>query len=189
MARDAHCRAAVRALASVAFAASFVLGGAFAPISMIGCADAPITPDQLEADGQLARPGGGQSAFAADRGTPRRASVVKIDAVLATAPTGAIEDMSTFPPDVGTVHLHVRADGLGSERDVAFRWTHGEHTLVVPGGLVPTSQYVLAASIDVQPDQTGRWLVEVVTKPPRPGEAPEVLFSREFVILSERPSE
>jgi hypothetical protein len=156
------------------------------------CADAPITPDHLEADGQLsaaARPGGGQSSFAAGRAAPRRASVVQLDAMLASAPTGSVEDVSTFPPDVGTVHLHVRAHGLSHDRDVVFRWTHGVHSLAVPGELVPSPDYVLAASIDVQPDQTGPWRVEVVAEPTHADEVPEVLFAREFLILSERPSE
>ncbi len=167
------------------------LGGLVLAAGLAGCADAPITPDLLESDGQLiaAKPGGGQSSFAAGRATPHRASVVQVDAILAAAPTGSIEGATTFMPDVGTVHLHVRADGLEHDRDVVFRWTHGEHTLTVPGGLVPSSQYVLAASIDVQPDQTGLWRVEVVTAPAVAGEIPEVLFSREFLILSERPSE
>jgi hypothetical protein len=183
MARDAHTGAVVRAHR---LHRALVVAALFG-----GCADAPITPDLLESDGQLktGKAGGGQSAFAAGRATPHRASVVQLDALLASAPTGSLEGTTTFAPDVGTVHLHVRADGLEHERDVVFRWTHGEHTLTVPGGLVPSSQYVLAASIDVQPDQTGLWRVEVVTAPSYAGEIPEVLVSREFLILSERPSE
>jgi len=184
LARDAHSPAPVRAVVVVAF-------GLCSALAFGACADAPITPDQLEADGQLkpARSGGGQSAFGARPAMPRTASVVQVEAVLAATPNGALDDASTFPPDVGTVHLHVRADGLGRERDVSFRWTHGEHSLVIPGELVPSGQFVLAASIDVQPDQTGTWRVDVVAEPMRAGEVPEVLLSREFLILSERPSE
>ena len=93
--------------------ASVALGLVLAA-SLPACADAPITPDQLEPDGQLraSRPGGSPSAYAATlqggRTSPQRASVVQFDAVLASTPTGTPEDMSTFPPDVGTVHLHVR---------------------------------------------------------------------------------
>jgi hypothetical protein len=172
-----------------------------ASTTMGACADAPITPDLLASDGQLAggrqiveeQPareyGGGQSAFATGRAAAHRASVVQVDAVLASAAVGAIEDASTFSPDTVAIYLHVRASGLEVGRDVSFRWTHGEHTLVVPGELVPSASFVLAASIDVQPDQTGPWRVEVVAEPTRAGEAAEVLLSREFLILSERPSE
>jgi hypothetical protein len=163
--------------------------------SLPACADAPITPDQLEPDGSLkpARSGGGPSAYAntlqADKSGPKRASVVQFDAVLASALGGTLEDTSTFPPDVGTVHLHVRTHGLETDRDVVFRWTHGEHSLTVPGEIMPAARFVLAASIDVQPDQTGPWRIEIVGEPTHPDEVPEVLFAREFLILSERPSE
>lgn len=184
LARDAHAGAGVRAFRRLHLGALVLAAG------LAGCADAPITPDLLEADGQLKTAnGGGQSSFATGRAAPHRASVVQLEALLATSPTGSIEGSTTFPPDIGTVHLHVRADGLEHEREVVFRWTHGEHSLAVPGGLVPSSQYVLAASIDVQPDQTGLWRVEVVTTPTYAGEIPEVLVSREFLIQSERPSE
>jgi hypothetical protein len=169
--------------------------GVLVAASLPACADAPITPEHLEPDGQLkpVRSGGSSSAYAAtlqvDRSAPKKASVVQFDAVLAAAPNGTLEDVSTFPPDVGTVHLHVRAHGLETDRDVVFRWTHGEHSLTVPGELAPASQFVLAASIDVQPDQIGPWRIEIVGEPTHADEAPEVLFAREFLILSERPSE
>jgi hypothetical protein len=148
------------------------------------CADAPITPDQLEADGVLRgapRQQSDQAAFSAARGTMQRASVVALSSVLATQQGGALEDSDHFVASVGIIHLHVRADGIESPRPVVFRWIHGDQAIVVPGTLVSSGALQHAASVEVRPHQVGPWRVEVATAGTS-AEAPEVIYSREFTI-------
>jgi hypothetical protein len=148
-------------------------------LAFVGCVDAPITPDQLEADGQL-RSGPSQSAFSA-RDRPV-AQTVSVSAVLAAQPAGALEDRTAFSADVGEVHLHLRADGLMTARPVVFRWTHDDLSVLVPGMLAPTITLDRATSFEIGPDQVGTWLVEVLDQPALPEEEPRVLFQREFQI-------
>jgi hypothetical protein len=148
-------------------------------LCVTACVDAPITPDQLEPDGQL-RAGPTQSAFAAqDRPVAR---MVTVSAVLAAEPSGALEDRTQFDAEVGTVHLHLRADGLMTARPVVYRWTHDELEVLVPGMLAPTTTLDLATSFDIGTDQVGTWLVEVLDQPALPGDEPRVLFQREFHV-------
>jgi hypothetical protein len=164
-----------------------------ATLGVIACADAPITPDQLEADGQLRAPTG-QAAFSAQSRTVLQ-QATQFSAVLAAEGEGALVDASSFPADVGTVHLHMRADGLSAQRPVMFRWTWGDQSVLVPGTLLPSSTLTLASSFDIGPDEAGPWRVEVVEQVPAdtaasagvPVEPTErVLFSREFEVM--RPS-
>lgn len=144
------------------------------------CADAPITSDQLEADGLL-RGARDQAAFSIERGAIQRASIVQLSSVLATQADGGLEDRDTFSASVGVVHLHVRADGIDTPRPVSFRWIHGDQATVVPGVLAPTGALGHAASVEIQPHQVGPWRVEVAT-PGTEGEPPEVLYTREFTV-------
>lgn len=158
---------------------------AFASMSLVclalsACADAPITPDQLEADGVL-RGARAQAGFSVGRGAQQSANVVQLSSVLAVAAEGALQDSDRFSAEVGQIHLHVRADGLDTARSVSFRWIHGDQAVVVPGELVSGGALRYAASIDVRPHQVGPWRVEVVADDVR-GEPPEVLYSREFTV-------
>jgi hypothetical protein len=144
------------------------------------CADAPITPDQLEADGVL-RGARAQAGFSVERGAIHQASVVQLSSVLATQHAGALEDRDVFPASVGVIHLHVRADGIDTPRVVSFRWIHGDQAIVVPGSLSPAGALHHGASVEVQPHQVGPWRVEVATEG-LPGEPPEVIYTREFTL-------
>lgn len=144
------------------------------------CADAPITHDQLQADGVLmgAR---AQAGFSIGRGATQRANVVHLSTVLAVTSEGALQDADRFSSEVGHIHLHVRADGLDTARNVSFRWIHGDQAVVTSGELVSGGAMQHAASVEVRPHQVGPWRVEVVADDVR-GEAPEVLYSREFTV-------
>ena len=77
---------------------------AFFTLMGSGCADEPITADQLQADGQLRASSLEQSAFSAqERTTTRRAA--QISAVLAAQAEGPLADSNRFDADVGEVHL------------------------------------------------------------------------------------
>jgi hypothetical protein len=153
---------------------------AFVAALTSACADAPITPDQLEADGVL-RGARAQASFSVGRGAMQQANVVQLSSVLATQQEGALEDRDVFPASVGTIHLHVRADGIETPRPVSFRWIHGDQATVVPGTLSPAGALRHGASVDVQPHQVGPWRVEVATEGSA-GEPPEVIYTREFTL-------
>jgi hypothetical protein len=153
-----------------------------------GCADAPITPDHLQSDGTLrARPlGHAQAAFSATE-RQQLQQAVQVSAVLAAQADGPLEDRNEFEADVGTVHLHVRADGLLQPRAVLYRWTHGDLSVLEPGQLAPTDALSLGTSFDIDPELHGHWEVEVLTEGEVAGEGPRVLFHREFEV--KRPSD
>ncbi|MCH9688729.1 MAG: hypothetical protein K0V04_45275 [Deltaproteobacteria bacterium] len=156
----------------------FVLAMALLP----GCVDAPITPDQLEADGQLRSGALEQSAFSArETTTPQRAA--QISAVLAAEAEGPLEDAKRFPADVGQVNLHLRADGLDGARPVVFRWTHRGDAALMNGTLASGDTLSLATSFPIDPERTGPWTVEILGAPSDSGEKPVVLFEREFEIF------
>lgn len=151
------------------------------------CVDAPITADQLEPDGRLrVAYGHEQAAFAAEP-TEAVRSVVQVSAVLAAEAHGPLEDRNAFPHDVGTIHLHVRADGLLAPRPVTYRWTHGEFVMIEPGVLAPEGAMTRGASFSIDPAQTGTWEVQVLSEPFAEGEEPTVLFQREFEIEAAEP--
>jgi hypothetical protein len=154
-------------------------------VSIGGCVDAPITPDQLEPDGQLRAPSLGHSAFSATP-RPQAQQAARISAVLAAQPAGPLGDATTFPAEVGQVHLHLRADGLDDARQVVFRWTHAGTSVLVPGRLEPGGTLALASSFAIEPAQVGPWQVEVLGEPGADGE-PALLFERTFEVFS--PSE
>ncbi len=158
-----------------------------------GCVDAPITQDQLREDGALRqtvlRGGGEQSAFSAVGVAPTTQRAAQISAVLAEVGAGPLSDKSRFEADVGTVHLHLRADGLTGERAVAFRWTHeptGEATLV-PGTLLPAETLRHVATHTIEPHQSGSWTVEVLSEAPGPDGLAAVLWQRRFDVAEPVP--
>lgn len=143
-----------------------------------GCADVPVTPDQLQADGQLLP----QAPFSARGGdaVPQRAA--QISAVLADAPSGALVDTTVFAADVGTVFLHLRADGLAAERPVVFRWTRdGEPGELVPGLLTPSPTLRQAGSFAIDPARTGAWTVEILADT---ADDAAVLWQRRFEVVA-----
>ncbi len=145
------------------------------------CADAPITADQLERDGQLRSPTLKQSAFSAqERVTTQQAA--QISAVLAAEASGPLEDASRFSTDVGEINLHLRADGIEGERPVVFRWTHRGDSAHVDGVLYPSDALARATSFPIDPERTGSWKVEILGAPTT-GDEPVVLFERSFEIF------
>lgn len=145
------------------------------------CVDAPITPDQLEADGQLRAPPLEQSAFSAqERDTTQRAA--RISAVLAAEADGPLEDANRFAADVGQINLHLRADGIDGPRPVVFRWTHRGNAALVEGVLAPGDTLALANSFPIDPERIGTWKVEILGAS-RSGDEPAVLFEREFEVF------
>lgn len=155
-------------------------------LTLAGCVDAPITPDQLEADGQLRAASLGHSAFSAAPRTSPAMQAARISAVLAAQQDGPLEDASSFSADVGAVHLHLRADGLDDARQVVFRWSHDGTSVLVPGRLEPGGTLSLASSFKIEPAQVGTWQVEVLGEPGADGE-PALLFARTFEVFG--PSE
>lgn len=149
-----------------------------------GCVDAPITPDQLEADGHLrSTPALGQGAFSATpRPQPQQAA--QISAVLAAQAAGPLEDASRFPADVGAVNLHLRADGLSEARSVVFRWTHEGKSVLQPGRLETGGTLALASSFPIEGEQTGTWQVEVLAEAGPNLPEPVLLFERSFEIYA-----
>lgn len=172
-----------------------LLGGCFGiiaafalPLALGACVDAPITADQLQADGTLrggyAGAGVQQAALAAE---PQQiAQAVRVSAVLASQSDGPLEDRAEFSANVGTVYLHVRADGLLSSRRVVYRWRHDDFVLEVPGTLLSTDALTLGTSFDIAPEQSGHWEVDVLADATAGSQAPEtepqVLFHREFIV-------
>lgn len=152
-----------------------------AALLVVGCVDAPITPEHILPDGQLRSDlSSSQAAFAAasERAIGR---AVQVAAVLAAEAAGPLSDAAAFPAEVGSVHLHLRADSLLEPRPVTFVWTHGESREEVPGVLAPTTTLALAASHPLGPDERGRWKVEVFTLA---GDEPaQLLLTREFEVL------
>jgi hypothetical protein len=106
--------------------------------------------------------------------------------VLASQAEGPLEDRAAFTADVGTVYLHVRADGLLSSRRVVYRWRHGEFQVEIPGTLLASDAMALGTRFDIAPEQTGHWEVDVLADDDgdnrAAGAEPQVLFHREFVV-------
>ncbi len=158
-----------------------------AVITLPACVDAPITADQMQADGTLRGGYAGGMQHAALSAEPGQvAQAVRVSAVLASQSEGPLEDRAEFDADVGTVFLHVRADGLLSSRRVVYRWRHDAFVVEVPGTLVASDAMALGTSFDIAPEQSGHWEVDVLVDsgdPAQPpGVEPRVLFHREFIV-------
>lgn len=163
--------------------------GAALLLTLIGCVDAPITPDQLEDNGALRQGAGmpavgGQAAFSAVDTPAVVQRATQISAVLADVGDGPLNDRSSFDWDVGTVHLHLRADGIDEPRAVVFRWTHEGVSTIAPGTLLPAETLRHVATHSIQPDQTGAWTVEVLSEAPGPDGIADVLWQRRFEIAA-----
>ncbi len=173
------------------------LGGCFGilaaialPLALGACVDAPITADQLQADGTLrgGYAGGGVQQASLSAEPQKITQAVRVSAVLASQAEGPLEDRAEFSAAVGTVYLHVRADGLLSSRRVVYRWRHGDFAVEVPGTLLTTDALTLGTSFDIAPEQSGHWEVDVLLDAATgedgqaPGTEPPVLFHREFVV-------
>jgi len=123
-----------------------------------------------------------QAALSAEPGV---AQAVRVSAVLASESEGPLEDRAEFAANVGTVYLHVRADGLLSSRRVVYRWKHEDFVVEIPGTLVASDALALGTSFDIAPEQAGHWEVDVLADTDQaqaPGGEPQVLFHREFVV-------
>jgi|GEM_PF-999815 len=160
-------------------------------LTVVGCVDAPITQDQLEDNGALRQGAGmpavgGQAAFSAVEAPPTVQRAAQISAVLADVGDGPLNDRSSFDWDVGTVHLHLRADGIDEPRAVVFRWTHEptRASTIVPGTLLPAETLRHVATHSIQPDQTGAWTVEVLSEAPGPDGIADALWQRRFEIAA-----
>lgn len=150
-------------------------------VLLTGCVDAPLQPAHLGADGQLSATHMEQSAISAEQFQVAR-QVVNVTAVLAAQESGALEDADAFSPDVGAVHLHLRADGLTTTRPVTFVWTHGEERDELAGVLAPSRALTRVSSRSITPEQTGAWTVEVFESATTDSER-KLLFTREFQVL------
>lgn len=164
------------------------------PLGLSACVDAPITADQLQADGTLrgGYAGGGVQQAALSAEPQKIAQAVRVSAVLASQAEGPLEDRAAFSAGVGTVYLHVRADGLLNSSRVIYRWRHDDFVVEVPGTLLSTDALMLGTSFDIAPEQSGHWEVDVLADSTQtadgqaagqaPGSEPQVLFHREFVV-------
>jgi hypothetical protein len=153
-------------------------------LMVAGCADAPVTADQIQEDGTLrASQGLAQSSFSAQTAVPAVQTATQISAILAAQSGGAIDDAARFSADVGTVHLHLRAEGLVDAREVWFRWSHADTTVLLPGRLEPAPEMRLASSFDIDPQHVGPWRVEVLGALSLQSE-PTVLFERTFEVVA-----
>lgn len=170
------------ALHSLGLSAAFAL-----VLPLAGCVDAPITADQMQADGTLRGGYAGGVQHAALSAEPGQvAQAVRVSAVLASQSEGPLEDRAEFTADVGTVYLHVRADGLLASRRVVYRWKHDDFVVEVPGTLLASDALALGTSFDIAPEQAGHWEVDVLadTAGQPPGTERQVLFHREFVVTA-----
>lgn len=162
-----------------------LLASAALIIATAGCADAPITPAQVQANGQL-RAGLQQSEFQnLDRAPARQtAQTLQLTAVLAAQAEGALEDSNHFSAgDEATVFLHLRADKLEEPRPVRFTWTYGEQREETMGFLRPSETLAMAASHVLPVEQAGVWTVQVHGVSPF-GTDP-LLFERTFEVTVE----
>jgi len=151
-------------------------------LGVAACVDAPITPAQLEADGQL-KHDAGQAVFGAEERVPnrQRAERLQLTAVLAGVAEGPLEDKATFIlGEDESVNLHLRADKLDESRPVTFTWIHGEDRLESMGFLNPTETLKPYASHELSDEDTGEWTVEVHSG----GPFGAVVYEREFEVVS-----
>ncbi|RMH00452.1 MAG: hypothetical protein D6705_00340 [Deltaproteobacteria bacterium] len=182
MARNPHILRAVRAFGTVLLMTA-VLGSTAG-----GCADAPIEARDLRPDGQL-RPTVYRQAGFSVVDTPREQRPVTVSAVLANDADGRVSDATTFVAGHGAVHLHMRADGLTAPRTVLFRWSRRDTGDFTESLGVLSAEPVLrrVASFDLHRAEPGPWRVEVLGLP-IDGEAPPVLYARDFEVVRPDPA-
>lgn len=168
-------------------------------LAAAGCADAPITAADLQADGQLREQAGHQLQSNHDMSQPkaRVAERLQVTGLLAGQAEGPLEDVTRFSLESEGIHLHLRADGLSEPRPVTFVWLHGEQRRETMGFLQPSETISLAASLPlsrfaetgltpiegVEPDPlalVGAWKVEVYSTD---ATGRSLVFEREFEVL------
>ena len=168
----------VSTLRPILTAASLALLAPFA-----ACADAPVTQDQIEDNGELKpRAGLGQVAMATHT-RPVSQTAARMSAVLAAQASGPLQDAAVFPAETGVVHLHLRADGLSEARPVTVRWTHDGVAVAFPSELSASGAMSLTSSMPILPEQAGKWRVEVLAAAEDERTAP-ILFEREFEVIA-----
>ncbi|MFO7567224.1 MAG: hypothetical protein R6X02_31555 [Enhygromyxa sp.] len=136
----------------------------------MGCADAPITAADIQADGQLRQTAAAsqQSVHAASEPERQQAEHLRVTGLLATAADGPLEDAARFSLTSEAIYLHLRADGLSEPRPVTFVWTHdgdwGEHRRETMGFLQPAETISLAASLPLAKYADPEAAVELVSE-------------------------
>jgi hypothetical protein len=135
------------------FAAALILSGS---LMSVGCADAPITADDLQDDGQLREQLDQQQvqqrvhASSSIHQPPARAQVaehLRVTGLVAAEAEGPLEDATRFSLDSLAIHLHLRADGLDEPRPVTFVWLHGDQRRETLGFLQPSETISPVASL------------------------------------------
>jgi hypothetical protein len=115
------------------------------------CADAPITADDIQADGQLrpdSQPSAQQSVHASNgQQLAQQAEHLRVTGLLAAQAEGPLEDATQFATTSEAIHLHLRADDLTEPRPVTFVWIHGDDRRETMGFLQPSETISLAASL------------------------------------------
>lgn len=167
---------------------------ALALLVTAACADAPITADDIQADGQLRQSSVQQQnvhATSVQQPAPQRAEHLRVTGLLAAQAEGPLEDATQFASTSEAIHLHLRADDLTEPRPVTFVWIHGDDRRETMGFLQPAETISLAASLPLarlaaatpipslaeQPfiPVAGAWKVEVYS-------AETLVFEREFEV-------
>jgi hypothetical protein len=154
--------------------------GLVAALTTFGCADAPITASQVEHDGRLRAQDGSAALFSAQpRVAVQEAQPIQVATVLASQAEGALEDRTTFTEKDGSVHLHLRVDGLNEAWPVSYVWTHDGIPAEVAGQIEPTDTLQMANAHELERGDAGHWKVEVFALRP---EGPALLAEREFDV-------
>jgi hypothetical protein len=130
-------------------AAALILSGS---LLSVGCADAPITADDLQDDGQLREQVDQQRALASSsiHHSPAQAQIaehLRVTGLVAAEADGPLEDATRFSLDSVAIHLHLRADGLDEPRPVTFVWLHGDQRRETLGFLQPSETISPVASL------------------------------------------
>jgi hypothetical protein len=148
---------------------------------LAGCADVPITAEQVESNGQL-RPASVSVFDAAAAPATGTALPIQLTSVLAQEAEGALEDRATFGIEAGEVHLHLRTDRApesGITPQLAAVWSHGDRMTETPVTLTGDATLSLASSLPVAAGDEGEWSVAVFADQP---EGRAVLVKRVFEI-------
>lgn len=148
-----------------------------AAVLTVGCADAPITAADLQADGQLREHAGTQQSVHAARSSKnsraQRAERLRVNGLLAAQPDGPLEDATRFSTEHEAIYLHLRADDIAEPRPVTFVWTHGEDSRETMGFLQPAETLSAAASLPLTRPLVRLSEAELAELGLKPGKQPE----------------
>lgn len=172
---------------------------AIALLLSVGCADAPITAADIQADGQLRQTAVSSQQSVHATTEPKKAQAaehLRVTGLLAAEADGPLEDAARFSLASETIYLHLRADGLSEPRPVTFVWTHGDHRRETMGFLQPAETIELAASLPLvkyadplaaaelvgegEWMAAGEWTVEVYSTD---AGGRSLLFERDFEVM------